>query len=112
VRAEDGGLEIRYAGRRRPFAVEWQELTAILLPRWPMGCWRIRRGGGSATLMPSDLLRNEDVLRIAIGRAALTFDGRGWRRPNSVDDCPPSKRLRHGQQHGVPARPDQAARFE
>jgi hypothetical protein len=78
VSATASCVRIRYA-RRHPFIAAWPDLAAIVPPRWPMGCWRIRTmTEGSRTLMPSDLLGAEDVLREAVARAGLRFDGRAW----------------------------------
>jgi hypothetical protein len=57
------------------------EIRAVLPPRWPLGAWRIERGRGSVTLMPSDLRGAEATLAGAILQAGLDFRRGAWRRP-------------------------------
>lgn len=66
---------------RAPLEVAWDRLAEIRAPATPIGGWRFLAEGCPVTLMPSDLLLNEAVIRLAIDRAGLRPEGRRWIRP-------------------------------
>jgi hypothetical protein len=77
IEVRDDRLLVRRAFGR-PFAAVWSGLTAIDVPASPLGGWRFRADGSRCTLMPSDILGNEDALAVSIERAGLRFAGRSW----------------------------------
>jgi hypothetical protein len=76
----DVGLTVHYAARR-PFSLSWTECLELRAPRTPLGGWRVTGSVRSITLMPSDVLGLEWVLREIVVRAALSYDGGAWSRP-------------------------------
>jgi hypothetical protein len=77
--ADERALLVRRA-RRPATRLAWSEILALRGPRTPLGGWRVLAGKGSATLMPSDVLGHEWVLRETVLRAGLVRCRRGWVR--------------------------------
>ena len=80
VEASEDALVVHRAFRR-PVELPWPDLRAVRVPATPLGGWRFRTDHRAITLMPSDLVRHEDVIAAAIDRAGLRFDGGRWARP-------------------------------
>jgi hypothetical protein len=79
-RADGDGLVILFA-RRQGFRAPWPELHALKPPATPLGGWTlIDVRGQRRTLMPSDLLGHEELLRLIVIRSGMRFDGRLWRQ--------------------------------
>jgi len=83
-----GELVVRRAGLGLRRA-RWAEVLDLTPPRTPLGAWRIRSGGSTISLMPSDLLDGELLLWAVVRRAGLVFDGRRWRRPHAGSSASP-----------------------
>jgi hypothetical protein len=75
----DSGLTVHYAARR-PFSLSWTECRELRAPRTQLGAWRVTGFERSITLMPSDVLGLEWILRATVVRAGLHFEDEAWRR--------------------------------
>jgi hypothetical protein len=75
---DEAGITVRYA-RRHPYRLNWKDCRGLAPPRWPLGGWCLRTDDRRRTMMPSDVLGNEDVLRRLVQASRLSFDGREWR---------------------------------
>jgi hypothetical protein len=78
LEVDEAGFTIRYA-RRRAYRLAWKDCRGLAPPRWPLGGWCLRAEDRGRTLMPSDVVGNEDVLRRLVQASGLSFDGREWR---------------------------------
>ncbi len=79
LRVDHEGFDVRYAGRR-PFAPAWGDVVALRPPRWPLGGWVLVGRMERRTLMPSDVLGQEQSLESIVGFAGLRFEGGAWVR--------------------------------
>jgi hypothetical protein len=94
VTATRVGLRIRYRARRS-LEVRWGSMLALVPPRWPGGCWRLVATSCSRSLMASDVVGLEGVLREVVRNAGLRFDPptRRWvadAAPNGTQPGPPT----------------------
>jgi hypothetical protein len=78
LEVDEAGITVRYS-RRQAYRLSWKDCRGLAPPRWPLGGWCLRAHGRGRTLMPSDVLGNEDVLRRLVQASRLSFDGREWR---------------------------------
>lgn len=77
--ADREGFVVRYAARR-PVVFPWGDWLVLRPPRWPLGGWVLVGRTARRTLMPSDVLGQEQALESIVAFAGLRHDGRAWVR--------------------------------
>jgi hypothetical protein len=78
VRFDASELMVTYA-TGRSLRLRARDVRAVRPPRTPLSGWRLTGPIERRTLMPSDLLGHEAVLRDVVRAAGLAWNGREWR---------------------------------